>query len=199
MLRWLETSAPAATASIALKLRESGTEQWADLLERLLAHETAVGDAPRMFVVEAIVQPLAELLATSGSRAAVPAVAGSNDQQSRCPFCGGLPLVGVLREEGHGARRALLCGLCLTEWPYARVVCPSCGERRFEALPVYTAEQVAAARVEGCDSCRMYLKTIDASKDGLAVPLVDDLATVTLDLWAREQGYTRLRPNVLRI
>jgi FdhE protein len=107
--------------------------------------------------------------------------------------------VGVLREEGHGAKRTLVCSLCLTEYDYLRVVCPRCGEQKFDALPVYTAEQVAHVRVDACDSCRTYLKTIDLSKDGLAVPLVDDLASVALDLWARDRGYARLSPNVLMI
>ena len=44
-----------------------------------------------------------------------------------------------------------------------------------------------------------YVKTIDLTRDGLAVPVVDDLASVTLDLWARERGYQRLYPNLLRL
>ena len=39
--------------------------------------------------------------------------------------------------------------------------------------------------------------TIDLTKDGLAVPCVDDIASVSLDLWARERGYTRIKDNVL--
>jgi FdhE protein len=105
----------------------------------------------------------------------------------------------VLREEGHGARRTLACALCFTEWPYHRVVCPSCDETRFDALPIYTAEGLERVRIDACDSCHVYLKTIDLTKDALAEPLVDDLATLSLDLWARERGYRRVRPNLLRI
>jgi FdhE protein len=106
-------------------------------------------------------------------------------------------VLGILREEGHGAKRTLLCALCLTEWEYLRVVCTRCGEQQFDALPVYTADQFAHIRIEACDSCRSYLKTIDMTKNGLAVPLVDDLASVALDLWARERGYVRLRSSLL--
>ena len=106
-------------------------------------------------------------------------------------------MLGVLREEGHGSKRTLLCGLCLTEWDYLRLVCPACGEREFDALPVFTAEQFPHVRIETCETCRTYLKTIDLTKDGLAVPPVDDIATVSLDVWARERGYVRLRPNLL--
>jgi FdhE protein len=53
-------------------------------------------------------------------------------------------------------------------------------------------------RIEACDNCKRYLKTIDLTKDGHAVPIVDDIASVSLDLWAAEQGYSRLRANLLR-
>ena len=129
----------------------------------------------------------------------VAAAAGAAQSPSRCPLCGGLPVVGVLREEGQGARRALVCALCLTEREYLRVVCPACGEQQFDVLPIYTADQFAHVRIEACDRCRRYLKTIDLTKDGLAVPPVDDIASVSLDLWARDRGYVRLRPNLLRI
>jgi FdhE protein len=87
----------------------------------------------------------------------------------------------------------------MTEWPYRRVVCTGCGEEEFDKLPVYTAETLPHVRVEACDRCRRYLKTVDLSKNGLAVPIVDDVASVSLDLWAREAGYRRARRNLLRL
>jgi FdhE protein len=124
---------------------------------------------------------------------------GGEASGSRCPICSGHPAVAALREEGQGAKRTLTCGLCLTEWDYLRVKCPACDENRFDALPVYTADAVAHVRVDACDTCRTYMKTVDLTKDGLAVPLVDDLASVPLDLWARDHGYHRLHPNLLRL
>ena len=108
-------------------------------------------------------------------------------------------VVAVLREEGHGAKRFLLCALCLHEWECLRIVCPFCGEQDFDKLPVYTAEQFSHVRIDACDRCHHYIKTIDLTKDGLAVPCVDDIASVSLDLWARERGYTRIKNNVLGI
>ncbi|MGE3509742.1 MAG: formate dehydrogenase accessory protein FdhE, partial [Vicinamibacterales bacterium] len=108
---------------------------------------------------------------------------------ARCPICDGAPRVGVLREEGQGHRRTLLCGCCHSEWPFPRLTCPACGETRFEALPVFTAEAFGHLRIEACDTCRRYLKTVDLTVDGLAVPPVDDIASVPLDLWALERGY----------
>jgi FdhE protein len=115
----------------------------------------------------------------------------------QCPRCGAPPVAAVLREEGQSARRYLLCALCLTEWECLRILCPSCGEQAFEKLPIFTAEQWSHVRVDACDRCRHYVKTIDLTKDGLAVPYVDDIASVSLDLWAREREYIRLKRNVL--
>jgi formate dehydrogenase accessory protein FdhE len=192
-LTWLERHAPTALVDVVAGLHQLRSSDWQVYLDRYLAGDgiVEVEDVPRVFALEVLVQPLAELAASRTTQR-------QPVHDNRCPFCGQLPVVGVLREEGHGTKRTLRCGLCFSEWNYLRIVCPSCGERKFEALPVYTAEQFDAARIEGCDSCRTYLKTIDASKDGTVVPEVDDLATVTLDLWARDQGYTRLRANLLR-
>jgi formate dehydrogenase maturation protein FdhE len=71
--------------------------------------------------------------------------------------------------------------------------------QRFDALPVFSAEQFPHARIEACDTCWRYLKTIDATRDGRAIPVVDDLATVALDLWASDQGYARVRTNLVGI
>jgi len=35
------------------------------------------------------------------------------------------------------------------------------------------------------------------TKMGLAVPVVDELATIPLDLWARKHGYQKLQINLL--
>jgi formate dehydrogenase maturation protein FdhE len=52
-------------------------------------------------------------------------------------------------------------------------------------------------RVEACDTCHYYLKSIDLTVDGLAIPLVDEVATVPLDLWAGEHGYKKAEANLM--
>jgi formate dehydrogenase maturation protein FdhE len=106
------------------------------------------------------------------------------------------PLCAVLRPEGDGGKRSLVCAVCLVEWEFNRIRCPNCGEEDERKLPVYTAEQIGWVRVEACDSCRSYLKSIDLTKNGLAVPEVDEIAAVALDIWAAEQGYSKLCPNL---
>jgi formate dehydrogenase maturation protein FdhE len=116
--------------------------------------------------------------------------------QPVCPFCTAKPVAAVHRTEGDGGKRFLLCGRCFTEWEFRRLLCPHCGEENQEKLPVFTADQVPHVRVEACDTCHVYLKAIDLTKYGLAVPEVDELATLALDLWAAEHGYTKLQTNL---
>jgi formate dehydrogenase accessory protein FdhE len=115
----------------------------------------------------------------------------------KCPSCGSKPVVGVLRGEGDGAKRGLMCSLCRLEWPYRRLICANCGEEDKNKLPVYIAAQIDHIRVEACDTCHTYLKSVDLTKDGLAVPEVDEIATVSLNLWANEHGYTKIETNIL--
>jgi FdhE protein len=116
--------------------------------------------------------------------------------QPQCPFCGEKPVAAVLRPEGDGGKRFLLCSLCFTEWEFRRLLCPNCGEEDKDKLPIYTAEEFPHVRVEACDTCHVYLKAVDLTKNGLAVPEVDELATPALDLWADEHGYTKLQANL---
>jgi formate dehydrogenase maturation protein FdhE len=114
-----------------------------------------------------------------------------------CPLCGGKPIVGVLRREGDGAKKSLICMLCAHEWAFRRLYCPACGEEREPQLAFYSSPEIAHVRVDVCDTCHTYLKSVDLTKTGLAVPVVDELATIPLDLWAREHGYHKLQFNML--
>lgn len=116
-----------------------------------------------------------------------------------CPFCGRKPGSGVLRPLGDGGQRSLICSLCLFEWEFRRILCPACGEENHAKLPVYTAEEPKHVRVECCDSCRCYLKTVDLTKNGLAEPVVDEIAAIPLDLWAQDQGYAKVQLNLMQL
>jgi formate dehydrogenase accessory protein FdhE len=116
---------------------------------------------------------------------------------STCPLCGSRPIVGVLRSEGDGAKKSLVCMLCAHEWAFRRICCPACGEEREPQMAYYSTPEIAHVRVDVCDTCHTYLKSIDLTKTGLAVAVVDELATIPLDLWAREHGYEKLQINLL--
>jgi FdhE protein len=205
-LVWLQRNAPEPLALMAGCLRDE-VPGWHALMCEYLERGDP-GDAPAdeqrsvaepaAFVTEAVLQPFAEAAAIDRREDIGRAQTTSGRLAARCPVCSRPPCLGILREEGQGARRTLLCGCCVTEWEYLRVVCPKCLEERFDALPVYTADTFPHVRIEACDTCHRYLKTIDLTRNGLAVPLVDDIASLPLDLWAGEKGYRRLRANLLR-
>jgi FdhE protein len=148
-------------------------------------------DSPVGFFSRVVLEPQAEYLAENWP--SIPAQLAGN----RCPHCEVLPQMAVLRPEGNGGKRMLLCSLCHSEWEFRRVFCPSCGEENHEKLPRFSAEGVKAVCVEACDSCGNYLKSVDLTTDGLAVPEVDEVATAPLDLWAVERGYHKIQVNLM--
>ncbi len=160
--------------------------------EQLLREAWESGGDPNegRFYARVLLQPFAEYLASRGGILA-------EATEPVCPFCGARPVVAVLRGEGDGAKRWLLCSQCSTEWQFRRVLCPSCGQENKDQLPIYTASDFPHVRVEACDTCKTYIKSVDLTRDGLAIPVVDELATVALTVWASEHGYTKLEPNLL--
>jgi len=190
----LKTFATRPFADAAQDLRDKGESGWRDALTSVWQNATDFSppDADGL-LAWIFLQPYAECFANGVERTPTSAAAPI------CPFCSAKPVVGVLRPEGDGGKRSLICSLCSTEWPFGRVLCPACGEQSVEKLAVYTASQFPHVRVEACDTCRRYIKTVDLTKNGLAVPLVDELATIPLNLWAKEHEYTKLQPNLLGI
>lgn len=154
------------------------------------AAQTLAADPHGRFFARVLLQPYAEYLASRADVQAKP-------ESQTCPFCSSRPVAGVLRGEGDGAKRWLLCAVCATEWPFRRVLCWNCGEEGKDHLPIYKAEQFDAVRVDACDTCHVYLKSVDLTKDGHAVPVVDEIASVSLDIWAEEHGYGKLQENLL--
>jgi FdhE protein len=189
-LSLVEAKAPQPLAQVARDLGNSNPNTWTDLFSQCWAHTGSPTD-PEEFLVLAFLQPCAEFV-----RSRAPLQIESRTY-SLCPFCNRKPALGILRQQGDGGRRSLLCGFCLAEWEFRRVVCPGCGQEDHAKLPVYTAREFPHIRVECCDACQTYTKSIDLTKNGLADPLVDELAAVPLNLWAQEHGYAKLYPNLL--
>lgn len=193
-LSTIEQHAPVALAASAHLMSLLSSDSWIATLEAYWRHggkyDQQVG-AFAQFLARAFLQPYGEF------RAALTTGAPIVVTTRLCPLCGSRPLLGVLRPEGDGGKRFLVCSFCSHEWEFRRILCPTCGEESEQKLPVYVAEQMPHLRVEACDTCRFYLRTVDLTKDGHAVPLVDDLAGIPLSLWAHEKGYSRLQPNLL--
>lgn len=205
LLQWLGTRPQQGLAGVTEALRERLAADWVASLESYWDSggvSLANQDEVEQFVTEALLQPFAEWVADSRRRnetADEPDPSQHPRSGRHCPNCQGHPIVATLRERGHGARRALVCGFCLTEWPTPRAVCPFCGEDDGSALLVYRAEEFPDIRIEACRSCETYIKTIDLTVNGAAIHVVDDLASLALDLWAAGRGYRKTRPNLLRL
>jgi FdhE protein len=107
-----------------------------------------------------------------------------------CPVCGGEPLMGRLEEET--GKRFLECHVCRTLWLFSRMECPFCGTTDQEKLRYLYDEEDRSYRIEVCDACKGYLKTVDArERQNPACLFVENLATVHLDLVARKEGFQR--------
>jgi formate dehydrogenase accessory protein FdhE len=172
--------------------------EWPQLLREFWSNREAPQPETR-FLSLALLQPCAELIAEKLAARTLEARRSGLAPASNCPLCGAEPGLAVLRAEGYGARRSLICSFCAHEWEYLRATCPACGETDSESLPVFTPEQFAYLRIEACDTCKQYLKAVDLTKNGLAVPVVDELAAVPLDLWTAEKGYAKLCPNLFSL
>jgi formate dehydrogenase accessory protein FdhE len=149
------------------------------------------------FFGKAFLQPYARWLAESGGQ---PVDRELEAREMRCPFCGGKPQVSVLQTRepsADGGGRDLVCSTCLGMWSFRRIVCANCGEERPARLGYFHTPEYDHVRVDACDTCKHYIKAVDLTRLGLAVPLVDEVAAAPLDLWAREHGYAKIELNLV--
>jgi FdhE protein len=120
-----------------------------------------------------------------------------------CPRCGGRPQVSYLTESNEAlvsGPRMLLCARCSGSWVHPRMTCPGCGEQTTNKLPIFAdTERVPHLRADACETCRRYLITVDLRKDAEAVPVVDELTALPLDLYAQEHGFAKIVPNLMAI
>ena len=110
-----------------------------------------------------------------------------------CPICGSLPSLGLLKDEV--GKRYLLCSYCGYQWRIDRLVCPFCNNKEHQSLHYLFAEGEEAYRIDLCEKCHQYMKTIDLRKIEESDPSLEDLATLHLDVLASQKGYKRPVPN----
>jgi FdhE protein len=167
------------------------------------APERIVGDwlagreqsATDRYLARAASEPVLEALPT------VAPWVGGDPELKRCPACGGLPQLSYTVNSGEAlvtAPRRLLCSRCGTSWAYPRLTCAACGETETGRMPVYrAAEDLAYLRVDACETCRLYLISVEVTKEPSALPVVDELAALPLDLDANERGLAKITPNLM--
>ena len=175
------------------------------------------------FLARASVEPVLEAL---GPAAAAPCE-GVRDQLHcpSCGGPPQLSYFAVPSEDLASGGRFLLCARCQGSWGFARMTCPGCGEDSSSRLQIFSEEGTASGergsvvrglegrlgeiraseakpvfphiRIEACDTCRRYLLNIDLAADPTAVPVVDELAALPLDLYAEERGFSKIIPNLM--
>jgi FdhE protein len=191
LLALVQRTGPAKLAQEAAEIGRSASEQQRQMLQSFLLSTDGNEPESSHFFARVLFQSQAEHLA------ATQQMQSADSSASVCPVCGARPQVAVLRPEGDGGKRFLVCSFCSTEWEFRRILCSVCGEQDHKKLPRYSAEDMSPVRVEACDTCKYYLKSVDMTVDGLAVPLVDEVATAALDVWAMDQGFHKISPNLM--
>lgn len=149
----------------------------------------------KLFFPKAFLQPYAQWSVQSGAL-----LKQTSTPENRCPYCFGKPQLSFLRITEPGSEsgnRNLLCATCLSSWDFRRVVCASCLEEQPFKLQYFKSDEYDHVRIEACESCKQYVKGIDLTRLGLAVPLVDEVASAALDLWATEKGYAKIELNLV--
>ncbi len=187
-------------------------------LEQALVAWLAGGELPpveRYLARASLCAPLVALGAQAGAACTDdPSPRGDR----RCPCCGGPPQLSFRGDAGDPlvtGRRQLRCARCGQSWHYSASACPSCGETSGSRRTVYAERRDGPVvgrdgndrdsdppvfphlRIEGCAACGRYLIDVDLGRDPAAVPEVDELAALPLDLYASEQGLSKITPNLM--
>jgi FdhE protein len=116
-------------------------------------------------------------------------VGKSNWSEGYCPICGKEPKIGEIREEEDG-KRYLFCHQCGSKWHFHRIKCPFCGNEEQHSLAYFEVEGEERYRVDVCNKCRRYIKTVELPKSSEEPNLdVEDIATLHLDMIAYDEGY----------
>ncbi|MFH1651996.1 MAG: formate dehydrogenase accessory protein FdhE [Chloroflexota bacterium] len=147
----------------------------------------ALAEGVRENVLRAIIQFALWPLLTSLRATLLPSVDVERWRRAYCPVCGGLADMAFLDRE-RGARW-LLCSRCDAEWLFPRLECPYCGNQDQSAMAYFTDDS-GRYRLQVCDKCRCYLKTIDQrTSEGEVLMPLERVLTVGMDRQAREKGY----------
>jgi len=190
-----------------------------DIVERWIRNE----DQPEVdrFLARASLGPVLE---AAGAETRAVCV-GPHDAR-HCPDCGGPPQLSYFaqaQDDLATGPRFLLCARCGATWGYPRMTCAACGEDSSARLSIFSELGTTSGergslvrglphggapaahhpalfphmRVEACDSCMRYLLSVDLASDPQAVPMVDELAAIPLDLYARDRGLTKVTTNLM--
>lgn len=110
--------------------------------------------------------------------------------QNTCPVCGWKASMAVTSTQNY--QRILHCSMCDTTWPFKTMACTNCSNEDHSTLSYISVEGDEVYRINVCDKCRGYIKTLDenklVSKNSLAE---EDLRSIHLDIIAQREGYIK--------
>ncbi len=113
-----------------------------------------------------------------------------------CPVCGNSAGLAFLAENGG---RVLVCDFCRHQWPFKRILCPSCGNTDSKSISYFFSEEEQTYRVYTCDACKKYIKTIDLRRMTRPFyPPLESIVTTHLDFQAQEMGYQSVASEASR-
>lgn len=113
-------------------------------------------------------------------------------QEGRCPVCHSTPSIAFFDKDG---KRQLYCSFCETTGYYNRLGCPVCLNNNALKMNITTLEGEAGFRIDTCDACGSYVKTIEACLLNDLTPGLADIVSLPLDIVAQGKGFRRHSPN----
>src|SRR5437899_6354408 len=158
-------------------------------------------DSDRIAAVAAVFSADPDALEAIAALAPVPFLQACNRRwvslrsaswvEGYCPVCGAWPTLAEVR--GIERSRYLRCGRCGGEWQAHCLCCPYCGMTDHKELLSLVAENSGLnSAIDACTRCLGYVKTFTTLQGSPpAKVILDDLASVELDVAAAEQGYKR--------
>lgn len=181
---------PASTVDVLRALSSATDEHLNGLALSYLGRDIPPHQhAEMLFIAAALQVEYAQVAAQIQAEAVRPL-----EVSGLCPMCGSAPIAGVVVADQAFGRRYLTCSLCCTSWNHVRVACIVCADEKQTAYHEIEGGK-AVAKAETCSSCQSYSKLFYQAKDMGVDPMSDDLATFSLDLLVREEGFNRNAPN----
>jgi FdhE protein len=108
-------------------------------------------------------------------------------EKGYCPVCGSPPILSMF---GSNGQRFFCCSFCWHKWPTQRIYCPFCDNTDHDTLHYFDIENEEEHRVDVCDKCGKYIKTVDTRKaERVIYPPLEHLSTPHLDIKATEMGH----------
>ena len=150
------------------------------------------------FLIKNSVKPFIESMAER----VLPTCDLSPWSESICPICGSLPALAFLKPiksngdglVNKGKEKGLSCSLCNHTWQFPRLKCPFCLTDKQDALGYFYLDNGEKGyRVDICNDCKCYIKTIDFEYCPISEELLflEDIHTINLDLLAEKEGYCK--------